>query len=106
MAIFEVDESDFDEIRSQELNEGKFIILKFGSQLCDACQALDFELEELEEIENISILEIESSDSEELCESYGIQRVPTIIIYNPANQMIFRHEGVILYQDILEIIKK
>ena len=53
MARFEVDESDFDEIRLEELSNGNFIIIKFGSELCDACQALDFELEELEEIENI-----------------------------------------------------
>jgi thioredoxin 1 len=106
MAIFEVDESDFDEIRSQELDKEKFIVLKFGSEFCDACQALDFELEELEEVENISILELESGDSEELFESFGIQRVPTLIIYNPKEEMILRHEGVMLYQDILEIINK
>ena len=106
MAIFKVDESDFDEIKLQELDKGKFIILKFGSELCDACQALDFELEELEEIENISILEVDSSDNEELCELYDISRIPTIIIYNPKNQMILHHEGVMLYQDMLEIINK
>jgi len=106
MAIFEVDESDFYEIKSQELDKKNFIILKFGSELCDACQALEFELEELEEIENISILSIDCNDSEVLCESYEINRVPTLIIYNPEDQMIFHHEGVVLYQDILEIIKK
>jgi len=106
MAIFEVDESDFDEIKSQELDKGKFIILKFGSELCDACQALDFELEELENIKNISILSIDCSDAQELAELYEIDRVPTVIIYNPKNHMLIRHEGVMLYQDILEIIKK
>jgi len=106
MAIFEVDESDFDEIKSQELEKGNFVIIKFGSELCDACQALDFELEELQETENISILEVESSDCEELCELFDIFRVPTIIIYNPQNQIIFHHEGVVLCQDMLEIINK
>ena len=106
MAIFEVDESDFDEIKSEELDKEKFIIIKFGSELCDACQALDFELEELEEIENISILSVDCNDSQELCESYEIDRIPTVIIYNPKNQMILHKEGVILYQDMLEIINK
>ena len=106
MAIFEVDEDDFSEIKSKELDKNNFIILKFGSELCDACQALDFELEELEEVENISILNIDCNDSQELCELFEIDRVPTIIIYSPKNQMILRHEGVMLYQDMMEIIKK
>jgi thioredoxin 1 len=107
MAIFEVDESDFEEIKSQELDKGHFVLLRFGSELCDACQAMEFELEELDEIrDDVSILYIDCTDSEELTEMYAIQRVPTLFIYNNQNQMIFQHEGVILCQDILEIIKK
>ena len=106
MAIFEVDESDFEEIKSQELEKEKSIILTFGSELCDGCQALEFELEELENVENISILSVDCNDSQELCELYNIDRVPTIIIYNPKNQIILHHEGVMLYQDMLEIINK
>ena len=102
MAIFEVDDTDFDEIKSEEIGKGNFVLLKFGSELCDACQAIEFELEELDEmLDNVSILYIDCNDSEELAEMYGIQRVPTFFIYNNNNEMIFQHEGVMLCQDIL-----
>jgi len=106
MAIYEIDESEFEDIKLQETQKGRFVIVKFGTELCDGCQALDFELEELEDDADISILSLDCNESEALTEAYDIYMVPTILIYNPKNELIFRHEGVILYQDIYEIINK
>ena len=67
--------------------------------------ALGFELEELDDNnDNISILEIDCGESEELANSYGISQVPTMIIYENKESKLWHKEGVMLAQDIEEII--
>ena len=105
MAIFEVEEENFNTLLAEELDKGNFIILKFGAELCDACQALDFELEELDDNgENISIFNIDFHECESLSNIYEIQMLPTIVIYNNKNEILISHEGVMLCQDMLDII--
>ena len=58
MAYIEVDEIDFTEKLHEEFDKGQIVILKFGSEYCDACMALDFELEEIDDkYENVSVLQ-------------------------------------------------
>ena len=103
--MIEVDETDFQEILSQEFDKKQIVILKFISEFCDACMALGFELEEIEEqYENVSILEIDCGESEELAQLYGIREVPTMIIYENENSTLWHKEGVVLAQDIEGII--
>jgi len=105
MAYIEVDESNFQEVLSSEFDKGQMVILKFGSEYCDACIALDFELEEIDDkYDNISILEIDCSESEDLSQSYGIRQVPTMVIYENADSTLWHKEGVLLAQDIEKII--
>ena len=105
MAMIEVDETDFQEILFQEFDKKQIVILKFISEYCDACMALGFELEEIEEKhDNVSILEIDCGESEELAQHYGIREVPTMIIYENENSTLWHKEGVVLAQDIEEII--
>ncbi|MEA2099652.1 MAG: hypothetical protein U9P72_05950, partial [Campylobacterota bacterium] len=60
MAFFEIEEENFNILLAEELAKGNSIVLKFGAELCDACQALDFELEELDENnDSISIFNID-----------------------------------------------
>ncbi|MEA3330143.1 MAG: thioredoxin family protein [Campylobacterota bacterium] len=107
MPIFEVDESNFNEIKAEELSKGNSIILTFGSELCDACQALEYEVEEIvEKNDDISILSLDINDATVLTEKYGVEQIPTIIIYNSKDQMLHRHDGLMLCQDIEKIIKK
>ena len=73
MAFIEVDEFNFQEVLKQEFDKNQIVILKFGSELCDACNALDFELEEVDDKhEKISVLEIDCADSQDLAEEYGV----------------------------------
>ncbi len=105
MAFIEVDEINFEEVISKEFEKGQIVILKFGSELCDACIAQDFELEEMDDNhENISVLEIDCVDSEDLAQRYAVTQVPTIVIYENENSVIWQKEGVILAQDIEKII--
>jgi len=105
MAIIEVDEDDFNEVLEEEFLKNKIVILKFGSEFCTSCFALETELEELDELrDDISVLSIDCDVSMELVHKFYIQRLPTMIIYKDRNSTLYRDEGVILCQDIINII--
>ena len=105
MSFIQVDEMDFNEVLNEEFDKGQIVILKFGSEYCDACIALEFELEEIDDkYENVSVLEIDCGDAEELAQSYGVIQVPTMVIYENKNSTLWHKEGVILAQDIEKII--
>ncbi len=105
MAYIEVDELNIQEVLSQEFSKQQIVILKFGSEYCDACIALDFELEEIDDkYDNVSVLEIDCADSEDLAQHYGVRQVPTMVIYENENSTLWHKEGVLLAQDIEKII--
>ena len=105
MSFFEVEELEFDSLVSQELSKGNFVVVKFGSELCDACQALEFELEELDDNnENISILNVDTNECPNLSDRYGIEEIPSMLIYNSNKEILYSYKGVILAQDIQSII--
>ena len=105
MAIIEVDEDNFNEVLEEEFNKKQIVIMKFGSELCDACQALEFELDEIDEKhENVSILTIDCNEASELAEQYDIQRVPTMMIYKDKDKLIYNNEGILLAVDIEKVI--
>ena len=107
MAFIEVTAENFAIEREKAFDRGDIVVYKFGSDYCDPCHALGFELEELdEEQENITILEIDTDDSPDLAEHFDIMQLPTMMIYKDRKTLIYKEEGVILYQDILEIIKR
>ncbi|MCF6339206.1 MAG: thioredoxin family protein [Sulfurimonas sp.] len=105
MAIIDVDEENFQQTIYTQFKKKNIVILKFGSEFCDACMALEGELEDLEEEnKNICIINIECSESPDLAERYHVQKVPTMVIYKDGENVIYRAEGVVLSQDIEEII--
>jgi thioredoxin 1 len=106
MAIIEVDEDNFKEELESAFGKNDIVILKFGSQYCDACMALGFELEEVDaKTKNITILEIDCSMSEELAQLYDIVEVPTMKIYKDSQTLLFDGVGVVLADDILGILE-
>jgi len=106
MAIFEdVDITDFDEIMETEFKKKNIVILKFGAEMCDACFALESELEDLEEEnEKVSVLLIDCNEAPDIAEKYNIQKVPTMMIFKDESTLIYNDYGVILSQDIEKII--
>ena len=98
-------ENDLDEVMNEEFSNGNIVILQFTSELCDACVALDMELEEIDEKYNdVSILSIDCNQNDEILEYYDIYQTPTMIIFNKQKEMIYNGVGVMLYQDIEKII--
>jgi len=105
MAFIEVDAEDFAKEREAAFDRGDILFLKFGSEYCDPCHALGFELEEIDELyDNVTILEIDTDESQDLAEHFDIMQLPTMMIYKDRKSLIYKEEGVILYQDIQEII--
>ena len=106
MAIIEVDEESFENELLSAFERKDNVILKFGSTYCDACMALEFELEELDEtLDNVTILEIDCADSEELAQKYEIVEVPTLKIYKDKETPIFDGVGVVLAPDIAKLLE-
>lgn len=106
MTQFEVDEEDFQAVIDKEFSKGKVVILKFGSEFCEACSALEMELEQLEDIiENISIISVDCNHSPEIAEAYDIYQLPTIIIFENKDKILHESEGIILSEDIKKIIE-
>ena len=105
MAIIEVDEENFQQELEEAFKRKEPVLIKFGSEYCEPCHALESELEELdEESENISIIMVDTDESPELAEKYDIFALPTIIIYDINQQIIYHKEGIILTEDIIKII--
>ena len=70
---------DFEE---EVLNSSKVILVDFFATWCGPCKMLSPILEEISEIkENFDIAKIDIDENTELAEKYGIESVPTMIIF-------------------------
>ena len=106
MAIIEVDDESFKEELNSAFEKKRTVVLKFGSEYCEPCHALETELEELdEELENVTILMIDTDEYPELTEEYDVFQLPTMVIYDVNQQIIYNKEGIILAKDITKIIQ-
>jgi thioredoxin 1 len=106
MPIIEVDENNFFQELSSAFKKKDTVIIKFGSEYCEPCHALECELEEIDEdLEHISILMVDTDDYPELAEGYDVYELPTMIIYRDIQTKIYHSGGVILASDIKQIIK-
>ncbi len=107
MAFLEVDEDNFEQVLTEEFDKKQIVILKFGSEFCDPCHALECELEDVDdEFEDVSVLMIDTDESPELAEQYDVYQLPTMVIYRNRANILYHGEGVMLSQDINEIIGK
>jgi len=105
MAFIEVNKLNFEVHLDQELDKGQAVVLKFGSEFCTSCFALETELEELEaENATVSVLIIDCDESTDIASNYEIFELPTMVIYTYKDTIIYRGEGVILADDIAKII--
>ena len=107
MALIEVDEENFRAEMDLAFEKKHTVILKFGSEYCEPCHALECELEDIDdEMEDVSILMVDTSESPELAEQYDIYELPTMLIMKDRESPVHRTQGVLLSQDIEKIIKE
>ena len=105
MAYIDADDNNLNDRMNEEFAKGQVVILKFYTEFCDACMALDMELEDVDdENENISVIAIDCAECNFTAERYGIVHVPTTIIMKDASNTLLHKEGIMLSQDIEEII--
>ena len=105
MAYIDVDDNSINEIMNSEFANGQVVILKFYTEFCDACMALDMELEDVDdENDNVSVIAVDCAECEFTPERFGIVQVPTTIIFKDANTTLLHKEGIMLSQDIEEVI--
>jgi thioredoxin 1 len=107
MPFIDVDEDNFDAVMAREFEKEKFVILKFGSHYCDACQIMEMELEELcDRLANVSVLNIDSGLSQGLTQQFFVEEVPTTVILKEAHKQLFYRTGITLADDMVDIILK
>jgi len=106
MAFIEVDESNIEAVLQEEFEKGQTVILKFGSEWCEPCHALEGELEDIDEdYDDIAVLMVDTDESQELAGQYSVRQLPTMLIFRKRDELIYRGEGVLLASDIMEIIR-
>ncbi len=71
-----------EEFENEVLKNEKTVIVDFFASWCMPCQMLMPVLEEIsKEMENIDIIEVDIDKSRDLAIEYGIEAVPTMIIF-------------------------
>jgi len=107
MAFIEVNESNIEAVLAEEFGKNRVVILKFGSEWCESCHALEGELEDVDDDnEHISVLMIDTNESQDLAGQYNVRQLPTMLIYKNSEEFIYRGEGVMLSSDIEALIKR
>ncbi len=105
MALIEVDDHSIEATMAKAFDEQHTVILKFGSEWCDSCHALEGELEDVDEDnEAITVLLVDTDESSELAAQFAIRALPTMLIFDAKDSLIHRSEGVMLAQDIEQVI--
>ena len=105
MPFIEIDEENFDAIIEREFAKGHTVILKFGSTFCDACQLMEFELEEVvDRVPKLSVLDIDSGVCGSLVHRFDVEQVPTTVVFKDAQTQLLYKNGIILADDIIDII--
>ncbi len=94
---------DFEE---EVLNSSKVILVDFFATWCGPCKMLSPILEEISEIkENFDIAKIDIDENTELAEKYGIESVPTMIIFKDG-EILNRIVGLYGKNEIIEMVEK
>ena len=78
MAFIEVNEMNILAVMQEEFANKQTVILKFGSEWCEYCHALQGEVEDVDN-EKVSVLVIDTDESQELAGQYSIQQLPTML---------------------------
>ena len=94
------------DFEKEVLKSEKMVIVDFFATWCGPCQMLIPVLKEIaSETENYDIVEIDVDEAQELAMNYGIEAVPTMIIFKNGME-IDRIGGYYPKEDLLEELER
>lgn len=94
------------DFEKEVLKSEKMVIVDFFATWCGPCQMLMPVLKEIaSETENYDIVEIDVDEAQELAMNYGIEAVPTMIIFKNGME-IDRIGGYYPKEDLLEELER
>ncbi|RJR17894.1 MAG: hypothetical protein C4582_12280 [Desulfobacteraceae bacterium] len=93
---------------SAALKNGKPLLVDFGSNSCIPCRQLRPILQEIsrEKAGRMDVLVIDVYRYKDLAQEYKIQVIPTIIIFDAAGKEVFRGQGFMPKEAIMDQLKK
>lgn len=94
------------DFEKEVLKSEKMVVVDFFATWCGPCQMLIPVLKEIaSETENYDIVEIDVDEAQELAMNYGIEAVPTMIIFKNGME-IDRIGGYYPKEDLLEELER
>lgn len=94
------------DFEKEVLKSEKMVVVDFFATWCGPCQMLMPVLKEIaSETENYDIVEIDVDEAQELAMNYGIEAVPTMIIFKNGME-IDRIGGYYPKEDLLEELER
>lgn len=101
MAIFHVNEQDFEE---KVLQSEKTVIVDFFAEWCGPCRMLAPVLEEIaSEREDIDIVKVDTDECPELARKYGIMSIPSLKVIK-GGECVRSSVGFIPKEQVLDLL--
>lgn len=93
--------ANFNEI----IQKNNLVLIDFSAEWCGPCQTLAPILNEVKQHfgEQLSIIKIDVDKNQALARNFGIQGVPTLILYK-GGQQIWRQSGLLPKSELVRII--
>lgn len=93
--------ANFNEI----IQKNNLVLIDFSAEWCGPCQTLAPILKEVKQHfgEQLSIIKIDVDKNQALARNFGIQGVPTLILYK-GGQQIWRQSGLLPKSELVRII--
>jgi len=81
-------------------------VMYFSAQWCVPCKILRPIVESVSRDMGVNISYIDADQNQPACQSFGINSVPTIIIINNNNEVVFRKSGVMSKEEFSNALNK
>ena len=93
--------------KSEVLNSGKPVLVKFGAEWCGPCRMLAPILEEVLKTEsaNFNIVSVDVDNCPTISAEYGIQSLPTMILFK-GGENVAQFMGMMQKEDVISRVKE